>query len=30
MPKKYSKIKIHYNPSVGSPVVPIGQTDGQT
>jgi len=30
MPKKYSNIKIHYNLSVGSPVVPIGQTVGQT
>ena len=28
--KKDSNIKFHQNPSIGSPVVPIGQTDGQT
>jgi hypothetical protein len=26
--KKYSDIKIHENPSIGSGIVPYGQTDG--
>jgi hypothetical protein len=28
--EKYSNIKIHENPSIGSRVVPCGQTKGQT
>jgi len=28
--KKYANIKFHENPSSGSPVVPLGLTDGQT
>jgi hypothetical protein len=27
--KKYSNIKLHENPSIGSSVVPCGWTDGQ-
>jgi len=28
--EKYSIIKFHENPSSGSPIVPLGRTDGQT
>jgi len=28
--EEYSNIKFHENPSIGSQVVPCGQTDGQT
>ena len=28
--EKHSNVKIHENPSIWSPVVPCGQTDGQT